>query len=182
MPDKHLTDDHPGGTSRPPAARAWRRPLLPAAVAAAALAGSLVPAWPSTAAPPPAPGAAGGAPPAAGRTFAASTAAQLGADLAQARPGDRVEVADGVYAAPIRLTRSGTAAAPIVVAAAHAGGAELSGPATFQFAGASHVVISGFRFTGSAGLDIPVGAQANRITRNTFSGSKSGNWVTVSAD
>jgi Chondroitinase B len=119
---------------------------------------------------------------AAARVIAASSVAQLAAALAQARPGDRIEVADGVYSSgPIRLTRSGTAAAPITVAARNPGRAEIRGTAGFEFAGASHVVIEGFQFTGT-GLDVPPGAQAVRITRNTFTGGGSGNVVSVGSD
>jgi poly(beta-D-mannuronate) lyase len=162
---------------RTPGGRGRGRRRQAAAVAATAtalvLTGSAV--WPGAAAPDRA-----GAP-AATRVVGVSSAAQLTGALAQARPGDRIEVADGVYAAtPFRLTRPGTAAAPITIAARNRGRAEIRGTAGFQFAGAAHVVIEGFHFNGT-GLQVPPGALAVRITRNTFTGG-SGNVLTVSED
>src|SRR6266508_131719 len=84
------------------------------------------------------------------RVLAAASEVQLTTALAQARPGDRIEVADGVYSyGPIRLTRSGTADAPITITARHPGGAEIRGAAGFALTGASHVVIEGFQFNGT---------------------------------
>jgi hypothetical protein len=139
------------------------------ATAAIVLAASAVMAWPSAAAPP--------------RVVAASSVAELARALGQAQPGDRIQVADGVYSSGVvRVTRSGTAAAPITIAATHLGKAELRGAARLELAGASHVVIEGFRFGQDEGLTVPVGATAVRISRNVFDLKKSGNWVTVSGD
>ncbi len=55
-----------------------------------------------------------------------STTAALASALAKAQPGDRVLVADGVYDAPVTVSRSGTAGAPITIAAQNAGRAQLT--------------------------------------------------------
>jgi len=127
-------------------------------------------AWPVVAAPP------------AEQARPVVTAAALDAALAQTRPGDRIEVPDGVRpAGSIRIGRSGTEAAPITVAAQHLGRTELRAGSTFDLTGAAHVVIEGFHFNG-AHLDVPPSAQGVRVTRNTFSGGGSGAVVSISAD
>jgi poly(beta-D-mannuronate) lyase len=118
---------------------------------------------------------------AAVRPVAASSAAQLSTALTQARPGDRIELSDGVVAGgTIRIKASGTAAAPITIAAQHAGGAELRAGTTFDLAGSSHVTIEGFHFNGAT-LDLPPSAFAVRVTRSTFTGGATDS-VTVSTD
>jgi poly(beta-D-mannuronate) lyase len=111
-----------------------------------------------------------------------STAAALRDAVAAARPGDRIQVADGTLAAPIRITRSGTAAAPITIAAANAGRTQVTGTNAIQLGNVSHVVVEGFIFTGDGALSVPVGAQAVRVTRNTFQGNKTGAFLSVGAD
>lgn len=77
------------------------------------------------------------------RTLAVSSSSQLAEALAQARPGDRVQVAAGVYdAGPIRVGRSGTAQAPITIAA-ETGTARFTGAGGLDLTGASHVVVRG---------------------------------------
>src|SRR5256885_15100783 len=91
----------------------WRRGTLGILIAAASLSVPIAFAWPTL---------AGTGP----RTLAASSPATLGAAISQARPGDRIQVADGTYTAPVKVTRSGTAAAPITIAAAHLGQATIT--------------------------------------------------------
>ncbi len=149
----------------------------------AALALAVAAAWPATAAEPTRAANAGTAAAAepARRVVAVASTGQLNGALAQARPGDRVEVADGVLAAGrIRVPRGGTAQAPVTITAARAGGTELRPGTTFDLAGASHVTIQGFHFNGAT-VDVPPSAQAVRVTRNTFTGG-SGHIVTVSSD
>lgn len=155
--------------------RTWRRrTVVGAAVAASGLALPLAMAWPGIAGPPP---AAGTAP----RTVPVASAADLSSAVANARPGDRIEVADGSYSAPVRLRRAGTAAAPITIAARNRGRALITSDEVFQLDGAAHVVIEGFTFTSDGGLTVPPSAVAARITRNTFQGNKEGHWLSVSA-
>src|SRR5689334_13244843 len=153
--------------------RSRRKAALGAGVAAA-LAVPMAIAWPSLAAQ-----TSGRAP----RTVSVASMQALSSALAQAVPGDHVMVASGVYTSgTITISRSGTAAAPITVSAASVGQTTISGSAKLLLAGASHVVVQGFVFESSAGLDVPVGATANRITRNTFQGNKSGAYLNVAAD
>jgi poly(beta-D-mannuronate) lyase len=148
----------------------WRRRAIIAAVATAAVGVPVALAWPSLAAT------------TAPRVLSASSVATLSSAVAQARPGDRVMVADGVYATPVKIANSGTAAAPITIAAQNAGKATITSANGFQLAGAKHVVIAGFTFADQGGLDVPVTAAAVRVTRNTFGSNKSGAYLSVSAD
>ncbi|WP_439377668.1 polysaccharide lyase 6 family protein [Amycolatopsis lexingtonensis] len=105
--------------------------------------------------------------------------------LDKANPGDTIMLADGSYAASSTLSikRSGTASAPVTVAAEHTGQATITGSKTFAFAsGVSNVVLRGFKFRGGAALSVPAGASNNRLTRNDFQLTTGGNWVTVSGD
>ncbi|WP_412539384.1 polysaccharide lyase 6 family protein [Longispora sp. K20-0274] len=121
---------------------------------------------------------------AAARVVPVGSVAALRAALGRARPGDRIELADGVYAttSAIAVTRSGTATAPVTVAAARVGRAELRGAAGFAFdSGVSHVVVEGFRCAHAAGIDVPAGSAHIRLTRNTLQlGAQY--WVTVAGD
>jgi chondroitinase B-like protein len=112
-----------------------------------------------------------------------SSVQALSAAVARAQPGDRIELADGVYGSgTVTVRRSGTAAAPITIAAANLGRAQFTGSAAFDLRGASHVVVTGFLFNGGKGFSVPVGAVADRITRNVFQGNLSGADLTVGAD
>jgi poly(beta-D-mannuronate) lyase len=106
---------------------------------------------------------------------------QLAGALAQARPGDRVEVTGGVYSAGlIRVGHSGTAQNPITIAAL--GQVTFTGAGGLDLTGASHVVVQGFEFEDGGGLTVPGDATADRITRNTFQGNNGGADLTVKAD
>ncbi len=124
-------------------------------------------------------------PTAAAGTTTVRSIAELQAAADQAQPGDRIELVDGVYTSSgaIRLSRSGTASAPVTIAAQHVGGAEIRGTAGFRFDGADHVHLEGFRLTHGGGLTIPSSSHHVRFTRNTvqLSGGD-GNWVTVVGD
>jgi poly(beta-D-mannuronate) lyase len=116
------------------------------------------------------------------RLASVSSAAQLSAALRQAQPGDRIEVAAGVYASgAIRVSRSGTAPAPITITAAAVGQARFTGTGGLDLTGASHVVVRGFVFDNDAGLTVPGGAAGNRVTRNVFQGNPRGADLTVAA-
>lgn len=102
-----------------------------------------------------------------------------------AKPGDRIELADGSYTAStaIQLKRSGTSTAPITVTAANTGRAEIRGATGFSFAGGVHnVVLQGFTLRHGGSLSIPSDAHHIRLTRNTVQLSGDGNWVTVNGD
>jgi hypothetical protein len=69
----------------------------------------------------------------------ASSIANLSAALAQAKPGDHLQLADGVYSGgTIRATRSGTAQKPITISAANRGRSTLTGKAGIDLFGVSH--------------------------------------------
>jgi Chondroitinase B/Carbohydrate binding module (family 35) len=117
-------------------------------------------------------------------THVANSVAALQSALGSAAPGDVILLADGTYSTSntITISRSGTATAPVTVAAQHVGGAQLSGSGGFAIT-ASNVILSGFRLTGSRGLSVPVGATHVQITRNTFQMAASVRyWLTVAGD
>ncbi|EWM18468.1 alginate lyase [Kutzneria sp. 744] len=117
------------------------------------------------------------------QTLVASSPSQLSVTLAQARPGDRVVVGAGDYdAGLIKVGRSGTAQAPITIAAASLGQARFTGSGGLDLTGASHVVVQGFVFADGGGLTVSGDAKANRVTRNTFEGNIGGADLTVKAD
>lgn len=130
--------------------------------------------------------AASAAAPAPHRVVPVSSLAQLRTAVAAAQPGDEIELADGSYATggAISVTRSGTAGAPITIAAAHVGRAEVKGSNGFSFGSVSNVVISGFRLTHGSAISVPSGADHVRLTRNLIqlSDGSTKNWVTVSCD
>ncbi|MGH3713056.1 MAG: chondroitinase-B domain-containing protein [Micromonosporaceae bacterium] len=116
------------------------------------------------------------------RVIPVSSIAELQSAANQAQPGDRIELADGVYTTTgaIRLTRSGTPSAPITIAAANVGRAEIRGSAGFALQAIDRVVLSGFRLTHQGGLSIPDGADHVRFTRNVVRlPGTVGNWLTV---
>jgi poly(beta-D-mannuronate) lyase len=131
-------------------------------------------AWPSL---------AGQTPTRAPQAVSVSSVQALSTTLAAAVPGDTVKLAAGRYSGgTIRVSRSGTAAKPITISAASVGATEIGGSTKLDLTGASHVVVEGFVFTSNADLTVPVGAAANRITRNVFSSNKSGAYLSVAAD
>ncbi|MFF1609239.1 polysaccharide lyase 6 family protein [Amycolatopsis sp. NPDC058278] len=111
--------------------------------------------------------------------------AALQSAMDKANPGDTIALADGSYSAgsTLSIKRSGTASAPVTIAAEHTGQATITGSKTFAFAGGvSNVVLRGFKFRGGASLSVPAGASGNRLTRNDFQLTTDGNWVTVGGD
>jgi len=107
-----------------------------------------------------------------------SNVSSLQAAIDSARPGQRLVLADGVHAAdqPVKITKSG-----ITIAAQTVGGAVFTSGG-FQLGAVKNVTVEGFVFDGTSKLDVPVEAQATRITRNTYNGNKDGASLSVSAD
>jgi hypothetical protein len=149
----------------------WRRRLAVGAVGATALAVPLGLTIPGNAA--------------TVKVVSVNSVSTLQRALDAAQPGDRVELADGSYttSGPIRLTKSGTATAPVTVAAAHVGKAEIKGKDGFSF-DASYVSVEGFRFTHQDGIVIPTTVHNVRFTRNLVQISKGStvNWLDTAAD
>ncbi|MFQ5809452.1 MAG: polysaccharide lyase 6 family protein, partial [Armatimonadota bacterium] len=81
------------------------------------------------------------------RSVVVSSVGALQEALADARPGDRIEVADGTYETTerLRINRSGTAEEPIVVRARNRGGAVIAGRYGFAFDSAAYVLLEGFK-------------------------------------
>ncbi len=153
------------GTSR------LRRRLALTAVAVGALAVPVAIAWPSLAASAP-------------RSVTVSSVSALQNALNNAQPGDQILVTDGTYATSgaLKVSRSGTATAPITVAAQHVGKARFTGKGNFGFGTVAYVVISGFVFNDSGNFSTPTSAKHLRVTRNVFQFSGGGNWVTIGSD
>ncbi|GLZ34036.1 lyase [Lentzea sp. NBRC 105346] len=112
--------------------------------------------------------------------------AALQTAIDNASPGDRIELADGVYTSTkaITIRKSG-----ITVAAAHVGKAEIRGSAGFVFgSGVSDVVIEGFTLRHKGRLSVPVDARKIRITRNNLEidvpviPDDAGGWIEVNGD
>ncbi|HWA26580.1 MAG TPA: polysaccharide lyase 6 family protein [Lacunisphaera sp.] len=124
--------------------------------------------------------------PAWSATVTVESVADLRARLAAAQPGDVVVVRNGRYAtdAALRIERSGTATAPIVVRAESVGGVEFAGTHGFAVtAAASHVVIEGFVFTHAAGGNtVAAGAHHVRWLRNAFACPGEGADLDVAGD
>ena len=89
-----------------------------------------------------------------------------------AKPGDRVVVADGKYSAreAVAIKQAGTAEKPIVIEAKTVGGVTIDGAEGFKVERpAAYVVVKGFVFTHKAGsMIIDAGAHHCRVTRNVF--------------
>jgi hypothetical protein len=120
------------------------------------------------------------------RVVPVDSIAALKAALAVAQPGDRIELADGTYTSsgPIGITRSGTAAEPITVAAKNVGKAEIKGSAGFTYGAVSYVTVEGFRLIHGGDVLVPHTAHHVRLTRNLFqiSTGSTKHWVIVNAD
>ncbi len=85
---------------------------------------------------------------AAGRTVRVASAAELRQALADAQPGDRIQLADGEYEGSFEATSNGTAAQPIVLTGSRA--AVLTNPGGYGFhLKANHWRLEGFTVTGA---------------------------------
>jgi poly(beta-D-mannuronate) lyase len=87
--------------------------------------------------------------PAAKRTLKAATWADFTARVKAAQPGDHILLANGTHtpAEPLRIDRSGTEAAPILIAGESVGGVEIAGKGGLHLFQVAHVVVCGFTFT-----------------------------------
>jgi hypothetical protein len=101
----------------------------------------------------------------ASRTVAVATAAQLTAALADARPGDRIALADGAYAGRFAATASGMRGQPIALCGTRRAvlqGTGVDAGYGFELEG-SFWVLSGFRVTGSQKGIVLDGASRNLL-------------------
>ena len=123
------------------------------------------------------PGRSGLLPP-CGRTISVSSSAQLATAVGAARAGDCLVLADGNYTFP-GITRTATAAQPIVIRAANRGKAVVT-EGDIAVSGSAHVVIEGLTFTSSGAITFR-DSQYCRLTRVRFiPTNQAGNdWVTI---
>jgi hypothetical protein len=103
------------------------------------------------------------------------TAGALGGALGGAAPGDCLMLADGSYAG-LAISAKGTSEAPIVIRAVNRGKAAFT--SAVQFMGATHVIIDGVNYTGSANVSFQ-NANDNRVSRGVFKLAGGGPWVTL---
>jgi hypothetical protein len=118
------------------------------------------------------------------RTVKVNSVAALTAAVAAATPGVRIELATGAYAlaAPLKVRASGTAAAPIVIAAAAGAKAQIRGTGGVEVTG-SYVTFSGLSFLNTETFEVAAGTRHVRLTRNSFQlGPAAVNWVSVAGD
>lgn len=112
--------------------------------------------------------------------------ADLQNQIDKADSGTTIVVENGIYSADNQITvsKNGTSARPITIAAQTTGGVELKGTSGFQISGtAAYIVIKGFKFTHDAGkTKIEAGAKYCRITGNVFECNGKGAYLTVSGD
>ena len=106
------------------------------------------------------------------RTISVSSMEELTSAWSDAKPGDLIEVADGVYTSTesVWLRANGTPEHPIVIRAKNRGKVVYSGPARWRIDGAKWCVVEGFVFIhadGGKGLEIK-NSEYFRITRNHF--------------
>ncbi len=119
-------------------------------------------------------------------TYEVASLAELQSRVDRAIPGDTIVLRDGVYAtsAAITIARSGTASAPIRIAAKSIGRVTITGEHGIRIAApAAYVEIVGFVFAHAAGTtDVASGATHIRFSRNVFEDSGAGAYLTIAGD
>lgn len=105
-------------------------------------------------------------------TINVSSLSALQTAINNAVPGDIIILANGVYTAStdITISKQGTAALPITIAAQTTGGAEIKGTAGFSILSpAKYIIIKGFKFTHNASqATMASGTSFCRWTGNLF--------------
>ncbi|MDX3387164.1 chondroitinase-B domain-containing protein [Streptomyces niveiscabiei] len=104
--------------------------------------------------------------PAPVRTVRVADSTALKSAFGDARPGDRIVLADGTYSIGKMTGKNGTAAQPITVVAENRGKAVI-GDGQLEVAGSSYVTFQGLKFTNSSTLKL-TGSNNVRLTRNHF--------------
>lgn len=104
---------------------------------------------------------------------------------AEARPGDRIVLKQGVYIAelPIRIECRGAKGSPIVIAAESTGGVEIQGKAGFHvLAPAEYIQLEGFVFTHAGKTHFGIGTAHCRIVRNVFENRGVTSYLVIDGD
>lgn len=105
-------------------------------------------------------------------TITVSSIAELQKAINKAKPGDVIQLADGVYTTTddIIVNEKGTPSKNIIVAAQHAGAAEITGKGGFSLISpAAYIIIRGFKFTHAASrAKTGAGTSFCRFTQNIF--------------
>lgn len=105
-------------------------------------------------------------------TIDVDSIADLQKAINNAKPGDQVILADGVYklSENITINNQGTESQPIVISPKTIGGAKIEGTGGFVIVSpAKYVILKGFVFTHNTGItSVGAGATHCTITRNVF--------------
>src|SRR5262245_56151947 len=102
-------------------------------------------------------------------TYSVSSITDLNSRISIAVAGDVIIVQNGVYttSSSLAVTRTATAANPILIRAQSVGGVEITGTHGFNMSSpAAYIIIDGFKFTHSNSLSISTGTSHCRFTRN----------------
>ena len=117
------------------------------------------------------------------RTIRVSSIAELQNAIREAKPGDVIILANGVYTSTedIVIGSRGTKSQPITISAETIGGSEIAGAGGFKLVSpASYIVIKGFKFTHEAAhAKSENGTGFCRWTRNIFETPGKGDYLTV---
>ncbi|AEV97065.1 hypothetical protein A4D02_18145 [Niastella koreensis] len=119
-------------------------------------------------------------------TVPVTSITELQAAINNAAPGDVIILANGVYTATadITISKKGTAAQPITIAAQTIGGAEITGSGGFSIVSpAAYIIIKGFKFTHAANhAKMASGTSFCRWTRNTFETPGEGEYLQLNGN
>jgi len=116
-------------------------------------------------------------------TITVSSVAALQNAINEAKPGDVVLLKSGIYTTTtdILINNAGTKLQPITIAAANAGGAEITGTGGFSLVSpAAYIVIRGFKFTHAASkARSGAGTSFCEWTQNIFETPGTGEYLTI---
>jgi len=119
-------------------------------------------------------------------TITVSSVAALQNAINEAKPGDIILLKNGLYTTTtdILISKAGTKAQPITIAAETAGGAEIAGAGGFELVSpAAYVVIRGFKFTHAASKARSApGTSFCEWTHNIFETPGTGDYLTVAGN
>jgi poly(beta-D-mannuronate) lyase len=119
-------------------------------------------------------------------TIIVSSIAALQNAIDNAKPGDIILLADGIYttATDITISKAGTAKQPITISAQHAAAAEISGSGGFVLVSpAFYIIIRDFKFTHAASrARSSAGSSFCRWTNNIFETPGDGEDLTIAGN